>query len=98
MLAGEVAPCSGYIFSFPTEQWMREEREYNLKVLENYKQQNNILKTITYNQDESIKAHIKYQETLQIELEQRRKSTLIWATGGVLAGVLLTTLVISQTK
>lgn len=77
---------------------MREEREYNLKLLENYKQQNSILKTITYNQDASIQAHIKYQETLQAEIEQRRKSTWIWTTGGVVAGVLLTTLVISQTK
>lgn len=77
---------------------MREEREYNLKLLENYKQQNAILKSITYSQDASIQAHIKYQETLQTEIEQRRKSTWIWTTGGVLTGVLLTTLVISQTK
>lgn len=98
LMQGEEAPCGGFLFTYPTELWMREEREYNLKLLENYKQQTLILKEITYNQDAAIQNHVKYQAALQEELEQRKRSTWIWGAGGVVAGVLLTTLVISQTK
>ena len=95
---GEVAVCSGYIFSFNAEQWAREEREYNLKIIENYKQQNSVLRSITYAQDDTIQAQVKYQQALQTELEQRKKATLYWGVGGVVAGVLLTSLIISNTK
>lgn len=98
ILVGEVAVCSGYIFSFDAEQWAREEREYNLKIIENYKQQNSVLRSITYAQDERIQAHVEYEQALQTELEQRKKANMYWGVGGVVAGVLLTSLIISNTK
>lgn len=98
ILKGETALCSGYVFSFETEQWMREEREYNLKLLTNYKQQNSILKSIELAQTDSIKQYSEQQQVLQAEIQQRRNANMYWGVGGVVAGILLTSLIISQSR
>lgn len=97
-MEGETASCSGYVFSFETEKWLREEREYNLKLLTNYKDQNTLLKAIEQSQNNTIIKYDEQQQVLQAEIQQRKNANIYWGVGGVLAGVLLTSLVISQTK
>jgi len=98
LLKGEAAPCDGYLFSYPVEQWMREDREYDKKLLENYKEQNNILRQITINQDSALQSHKELEQQLMAEVEARRKANQYWGIGGFVLGAVATALIVKQVK
>lgn len=77
---------------------MRTEREINIKLLSVTREQVAVYKDLTETQNANLLEQSKLNQTLMEEVEARKKATIYWGIGGTVAGVLLTTLVISQVK
>lgn len=91
-------PFTGILFSPQAEYWARTDREINLKRIENFQLQLNVYKDITKNQETTIGHQTSLNQELADEVERQKKQAYYWGIGGTLAGILLTTLVISQVK
>lgn len=92
------APAEGVFVPKKIETWMRTEREINIKLLSVTREQVAVYKDLTETQNANLLEQSKLNQTLMEEVEARKKATIYWGIGGTVAGVLLTTLVISQVK
>lgn len=95
---GDTAPIEGILIPKKIETWIRTEREISLKTLSVTREQLSVYKTLTETQATNIAEQVKLSQALSQEVEARKKATMYWGIGGVVAGILLTTLVISQVK
>lgn len=95
---GEAAPVEGVLVPKKVETWIRTEREINIKLLGITREQVSVYKELTETQASNITEQTKLNQALAEEVEARKKAAMYWGIGGVAAGILLTTLVISQVK
>ena len=92
------APVEGLLIPKKVETWMRTEREINIKLLSVTREQLSLYKDLTDTQSANLLEQNKLNQSLMEEVEARKKAAIYWGIGGTVAGVLLTTLVISQVK